>query len=64
MSELMARPAGASAVHPEGPATVVRLVGEIDGALRDQASHGMGLALFAGQESSEAELLHSAGKAK
>ncbi|WP_129337230.1 STAS domain-containing protein [Cellulomonas endophytica] len=41
--------AGSIVVEAEGGTTVVRLVGEIDGALRDQASHGMGLALFADQ---------------
>lgn len=41
--------AGTILVESEGPVTCVRLVGEIDSALRQQASDGMGLALMAEQ---------------
>ncbi|GIG28497.1 STAS domain-containing protein [Cellulomonas marina] len=49
MTHLADSPAGAILVEHESGTTLVRLVGEIDGALREQASHTMGLALFADQ---------------
>ncbi len=41
-------PAGSIHVEPADGRTVIRLVGEIDAALRDQASAGMAAALVAG----------------
>ena len=50
MTDLHDRPtAGTIRVEAEGPDTCVRMVGEIDSALRQQASDSMGLALMAGQ---------------
>ena len=49
MTDLHDRSAtGTIRVEAEGPATCVRLVGEIDSALRQQASDCMGLVLLAG----------------
>jgi len=40
---------GAIRVEAQGPDTCVRMIGEVDSALRQQASDSMGLALMAGR---------------
>jgi anti-anti-sigma factor len=58
---------GAIRVEADGPDTCVRLIGEIDSALRQQASDSMGLALMSGQpvllDAREATFIDSSGLA-
>lgn len=58
---------GAIRVEAQGPDTCVRLIGEVDSALRQQASDSMGLALMAGQpvvlDACEATFIDSSGLA-